>query len=107
MSETKTIYRISLPNDGRSIWYDREGFFAPLTPEVAAVPMENDPFRVHLAGDWLSAVSDPELLKLWFPDTLQQLLDLGFVQQSFIAKHWHELPNEIVFDRTTAVEIMQ
>ena len=107
MDNTKTIYRISMPNNGRSMWYDRNGVFAPITPEVAVVPMEIDPFRIDLntRGDWLSAVSDPSLLKVWFPDTLELLLKMGFVQQTFVVRHWHELPNEIVFDRNTAIEI--
>lgn len=87
------------------MWYDRDGLFAPITPEIAQVPMGIDPFRLDLGANWLSAVDDPELLKLWFPETLQQLLDIGFTQRIYVAQHWRELENEIVFDSNTATEI--
>lgn len=87
------------------MWYDRSGLLAPVTQEIASVPMDTDPFRLNLGETWLSSVEDPNLLKLWFPDTLSTLLSMGFVQRVFLAKHWHDLPNETVFDLTTATEV--
>ena len=109
MSATLEVYRISAPGDGRSMWYDRDGIFRPILPEVEVVPLEIDPFRLDLAerGTWLSGVKDHALLEAWFPGLVPKLTALGFVTRKFIVKHWHELPNEIVFDTGTALEVTE
>lgn len=99
------VYRISGPKDGRSMWYDPDGKFDPIIPELEAVPMELDPFRLHLQGKWLSAVDQPNLLETWFPGLIPKLTNLGFLTREFIATEWHQLPNEIVFNLNTAKEI--
>lgn len=101
------VYRISGPGTGRSMWYDMDGKFSPILPELEAVPMDIDPFRLHLQNDWLSAVDQPDLLEKWFPGLLPQLTALGFITREFIATEWHQLPNEIVFNSETAVEVTQ
>lgn len=101
----KTVYRMSMPGDGRSMWYSRDGVFDPIIPEVESLPMPIDSFRQDLGGIWLSSVDDPTLLDLWFPGIVGQLESLGFVTRTYVARHWHQLPHEIVFDLSTASEV--
>lgn len=108
MTTTKTVHRLALPRDGRSMWYDREGHFSPIVPEIEVFPMPRDEQRISLdrEGVWLSSVDDPNALELWFPDGLvDRLKAMGFVERKFEVQHWVELPNEIVFRLDTAREI--
>jgi len=108
MTGTKIVHRIAMPGDGRSMWYDRDGFFCPVVPEVERFPMPLDQQRIALDvnGTWLSSVDDPNALALWFPDGLvDRLKALGFVQRVFEVQHWVDLPNETVFRLDTAREV--
>lgn len=100
-----TVYRISAAGDARSMWYDRDGTFNPIVPEVEAVPMPVDAMRLDKGPNWLSSVDDPALLELWFPGLQNRLAAMGFVTRKFVAQHFIRLPNEIVFDLSTATEV--
>lgn len=102
------VWRMSAPGDGRSMWYDRDGIFSPVAAEVEVLPMPYDPQRVHLdeSGIWLSSVSNIDFLQVWFPEGLiEKLTALGYTTHRFRARHWVELPNEIVFRLDTATEV--
>lgn len=99
------VHRISAPEQGRSVWYDRSGRFDPINESARAVPMPFDPARYRLGPDWLSGVEYPDLLREWFPDMLDDLVARGFRFQSFEVKEFVPLTNEIVFNVTTAKEI--
>lgn len=102
----KTVHRISLPDSGRSMWYDLDKRFSPLNETLARIPMPWESDRAQLEGTWLSSVDDPALLDLWFPEELMnELKAMGFVQYKYLVKHWVELPNEIVFDIDTAIRL--
>lgn len=104
----KTVHRIAIPGDGRSMWYDREGRFSPVNETLESFPMPWDEQREVLdrEGIWLSSVDDPGLLETWFPDgLLDDLRKMGFVERKFEVQHWVELPNEIVFRLDTAKEV--
>lgn len=97
------VYRISRRGDGRSMWYDRDGSFDPLEEVFANTPMPEDARKNLINGDWLSSVDDLELLKLWFPNLGKTFEKLNFVAQKFTVKEWVKFPNEIVFNRETAL----
>lgn len=102
VQDPKTVYRISQKKDGRSMWYDRDAIFDPIEEVFAEIPMERDS-RQSLKGDWLSSVDDLSLFKLWFPNMGGMLKGLNFELQSFCVKEWVQFPNEIIFNRETAV----
>lgn len=103
----KVVHRLSGPGDSRSMWYDRDGNFSPIIPEVETLPMPYDPQRPALDqnGVWLSSVDDPASLELWFPGLIDRLKAVGFVQRTFEVQHWVDLPNEVVFRLDTAREV--
>lgn len=102
VQDPKIVHRISQKNDGRSMWYDRDAVFDPVEEVFAEIPMERDS-RQSLEGDWLSSVDDLSLLRLWFPNMGGLLKGMNFELQSFYVKEWVQFPNEIVFNRETAV----
>lgn len=104
-NRTLEVHRISAADSSRSMWYQRDGTFDPIVPEVEVVPMPIEMLRLDLGRDWLSGVSDPELLEVWFPGLQPKLQTMGFITRKFIVQHWVELPNEIVFDLSTATEV--
>lgn len=101
-----TVYRISMAKDGRSMWYDRDGSFDPVEQAFADIPMPPDARRMLAdlhGGEWLSSVSDIDLFKVWFPNKGQIFTKMGFIAQEFQVQEYATLPNEVVFNRDTAV----
>ena len=95
----KTVHRVALPGDGRSMWYDREGKFSPINETLESFPMPWDEQREVLdrEGIWLSSVDDPTLLETWFPEgLLDDLKKMGFVERKFL----RGVSIQLIFDRT-------
>lgn len=97
------VYRISSRGDGRSMWYDRDANFDPLEKIFEDIPMPEDMRKKLGNGDWLSSVDDPELFKLWFPNLGKTFEKMNFVAQKLTVQEWARFPNEIVFNRESAV----
>ena len=107
-ADGKLLHRLTLPGEGRSMWFDRDGTFSPILPEVAELPMPFEDLRVELnrEGYWVSSVDDLSLMDYWFPDgLLDKLKSIGFVERSYLAKDWVEKGKEVVFRLDTAKEV--
>ena len=101
-----TVYRLSMRLDGRSMWYDRAARFDPVDQVFADIPMPLDARQAlhrERGGEWLSSTENLSLLRLWFPNMGGVLKKMGFVAHEVQVQEYAHLPNEVVFNRDTAV----
>jgi len=107
MQETKTIFRIEVPESKSGMWYNKNGVFQKkihiLCPDGIAkdFPMPLN-LELHRKGGeiWNSGGSSVEQMNHWFTSSdAKNLFKKGFKLFQFEVNMYQELENEILFCR--------
>lgn len=105
--ETKTIYRIEVPEDKNGMWYNKEGILQKRIHIICPNGIAKDfpmPLNLELHRKdgrvWNSAGKSIENMNMWFsPEDARMLMNNGFKLFKFEVNLYNELENEILFCR--------
>lgn len=102
-----TVFRVEHKQNNAGLWYREDGIYDGFCEKLSdeflrTLPMGFDPDMVRDNLAWISGADSMEQMRLWVSPTAQkELLQAGYEMFEVHAEMVRNVPNHVVFQRTS------